>query len=209
VNQPAPTRSARATPGRADRYAERKRDLARAALATLAEQGFARTSLRDIARASGFSLGVLHYYFTDKVELIGFCVGLYKQDFIEQVRAAVDGADSADGLRRGLSDVLIRSVQEQPKAHRLWYDIRAQSLFDDNFRPAMWAIDREIEAVIGHFLARLAELTGARPGVEAGTAYAVLDGLFQRHLLRHLAGDTGTCERFERELGQVVSGLMG
>ncbi len=208
MNRPA-TRQAPTAPGRADRYAERKRDLARAALGTLAEQGFARTSLRDIARASGFSLGVLHYYFTDKVELIGYCVRLYKQDFIDQVRAAVDGADSADGLRQGLSSVLVRSVREQPKAHRLWYDIRAQSLFDDSFRPAMWAIDGEIEAAIGHFLTRLGELTGTRPDVEPGTAYAVLDGLFQRHLLRHLAGDTNTCRQFERELAQVVTGLLG
>ena len=49
-----------------DKFAERRAQLAAAALQTLAEQGYARTSLRDIAQNSEFSHGVLHYYFSDK-----------------------------------------------------------------------------------------------------------------------------------------------
>jgi len=57
-----------------DKFAERRAQLAVAALQTLAELGYARTSLRDIAQNSEFSHGVLHYYFSDKFELITFCV---------------------------------------------------------------------------------------------------------------------------------------
>ena len=59
---------------RVDKFAERRAQLAVAALQTLAELGYARTSLRDIAQNSEFSHGVLHYYFSDKFELITFCV---------------------------------------------------------------------------------------------------------------------------------------
>ena len=53
-----------------DKFAERRAQLADAALQTLAELGYARTSLREIAQNSQFSHGVLHYYFNDKVDLI-------------------------------------------------------------------------------------------------------------------------------------------
>src|ERR1700712_264676 len=61
-----------------DKFAERRAQLAASALQTLSEQGYARTSLRDIAQNSEFSHGVLHYYFNDKVDLITHCVREYK-----------------------------------------------------------------------------------------------------------------------------------
>src|SRR5690349_15394605 len=63
-----------ATVGRVDKFEERRRELADAALQTLSELGYARTSLREIAQHTSFSHGVLHYYFRDKVELITYCV---------------------------------------------------------------------------------------------------------------------------------------
>ena len=194
--------------GRLDKYAERKRELAFTALSTLSELGYAQTSLRDIAKASGNSLGVIHYYFKDKVELISYCVALYKQEFIDDIHAAVDGATSPEGLRRQMFQVLVRSVRDRPKEHRLWYDIRAQALFDETFRPAMWAIDRDIEAATARFLARLGELSGTSVRLDAGTAYALLDGLFQRYLLRHIVGESGACERFEQDLVTVVDAMF-
>ncbi|WP_158227172.1 TetR/AcrR family transcriptional regulator [Mangrovitalea sediminis] len=194
---------------RPEKYAERKRELAQTALSTLAELGYARTSLRDIAKASGCSLGVIHYYFTDKVELIGYCVGLYKQDFVEDINRAVDSACSAEMLRRQMFQVLVCSVRDNPKEHRLWYDIRAQALFDETFRPAMWDIDSQIEAATGRFLSRLGELSRRPVRVDAGTAYALLDGLFQRYLLRHIIGEERACERFEKDLATVVDGMLG
>ena len=61
-----------------DKVAQRRSELAAAALKTLSELGYARTSLRDIAANSEFSHGVLHYYFRDKVDLITYCVREYK-----------------------------------------------------------------------------------------------------------------------------------
>jgi hypothetical protein len=53
-----------------DKFGERRAELAEAALVTLSELGYARTSLREIAQNSVFSHGVLHYYFNDKIDLI-------------------------------------------------------------------------------------------------------------------------------------------
>src|SRR6266705_6135641 len=63
---------------RVDKFSARRSELAEAALETLAELGYARTSLREIAQKSEFTHGVLHYYFSDKVDLICCCVRHYK-----------------------------------------------------------------------------------------------------------------------------------
>jgi AcrR family transcriptional regulator len=60
-----------------EKFTERRAELAEAALQTLSELGYARTSVREIAQNSAFSHGVLHYYFNDKVDLILCSVRLY------------------------------------------------------------------------------------------------------------------------------------
>src|SRR5580698_7702400 len=62
----------------ADKYDQRRNELAESALRTLGERGYTRTSLREIATNSEFSHGVVHYYFADKLELIVYCVRYYK-----------------------------------------------------------------------------------------------------------------------------------
>ena len=83
-----------------DKFAERRDQLAAAALQTLAELGYANTSLRDIAQNSAFSHGVLHYYFADKFELITYCVRQYKAECVTRYDSIVATAGSADELRR-------------------------------------------------------------------------------------------------------------
>ena len=85
--------------GRAvDKVAQRRSELAAAALKTLSELGYARTSLRDIAANSEFSHGVLHYYFRDKVDLITHCVREYKAQCVTRYDQVVATSSSASEL---------------------------------------------------------------------------------------------------------------
>ena len=45
------------------KHAQKKLELTRNAIELLARVGFAGANMRDIAKQSGVSLGVLHYYF--------------------------------------------------------------------------------------------------------------------------------------------------
>jgi AcrR family transcriptional regulator len=56
------TRLDRIPAQRMDKFAERRAELAEAALQTLSELGYARTSLREIAQNSEFTHGVLHLF---------------------------------------------------------------------------------------------------------------------------------------------------
>jgi len=93
-----------------DKFAERRDQLAAAALQTLAEHGYANTSLRDIAQNSQFSHGVLHYYFADKFELITYCVRQYKAECVTRYDAIVATATAADELRVGFGATMAASI---------------------------------------------------------------------------------------------------
>ncbi|GAB4070233.1 TetR/AcrR family transcriptional regulator [Angustibacter speluncae] len=179
----------RAARGAADKFAERRAQLAEAALKTLGELGYARTSLREIAKVSDFSHGVLHYYFADKVDLITACVRQYKARCVTRYDDVVATATTAEGLRDGFGAALVATMRDEAPMHRLWYDLRSQSLFEPAFRADVAAIDASLEQMVWRVLARYAELAGEPVAVDPPVAYAALDGLFQQALLRHLSGD--------------------
>src|SRR3954451_902722 len=102
-----------------DKFEERRRELATAALQTLGELGYARTSLREIAQNSPYSHGVVHYYFADKVELITYCVRQYKAECVQRYDAIVERSAPADVLAADFPDALVTPLVEDAAMHRL------------------------------------------------------------------------------------------
>ena len=114
--------------------------------ATLGELGYARTSLREIAQNSEFSHGVVHYYFADKIELITYCVRYYKATCVTRYDDVVADRDHRRGAgRRGFADKLVETITDEAPMHRLWYDLRTQSMFEPELREAVLEIDRTLE----------------------------------------------------------------
>jgi AcrR family transcriptional regulator len=167
---------------------DRRRELATAALQTLGERGFARTSLREIAQNSPYSHGVVHYYFADKVELITYCVRQYKAECVQRYDEIVATSPSADVLAPAFADALVATLIADAAMHRLWYDLRAQALFEASFRDDVLEIDATLERMIWLVVSRYAELRGTTLAMPSSRAYAMFDGLFQQALLRHIAG---------------------
>jgi AcrR family transcriptional regulator len=188
-----------------DKYEERRRELATAALQTLSELGYARTSLREIAQNSPYSHGVVHYYFADKVELITYCVRQYKAECVQRYDAIVETARSAEALAGAFAEALVETLRADATMHRLWYDLRSQALFDDSFRADVLEIDAALERMIWQVVTRYAELRGEPARVPSPRAYAMFDGLFQQALLRHLAGRPGAAEELREGASQFLA----
>lgn len=108
----------------ADKFAERRLALAQAALQTLSELGYAKTSLREIAQNSAFSHGVLHYYFNDKIDLITCCVRTYKTQCITRYDEVLASSETAEQLVVGFLAAIAETVRSEGQLHRLWYDLR-------------------------------------------------------------------------------------
>lgn len=191
-----------------DKFAERRAQLATSALRTLSELGYARTSLREIAQNSDFSHGVLHYYFRDKVELITYCVKLYKAECVTRYDQIVATARSADQLRTDFAEALAVTCAEDGSMHRLWYDLRNQALFEESFREDVLEIDQTLELMIWRIVSTYAELSGSPITVSASTAYALFDGLFQQALLRHLSGQPDALPDLREGVDRILPKLL-
>ena len=190
-----------------DKFAERRAQLAAAALQTLAELGYARTSLRDIAKNSEFTHGVLHYYFSDKFELITYCVRQYKAECVKRYDSIVATAGSAAELKRGFGAAMAATLREDAALHRLWYDLRNQSLFDEALRADSREIDQSLERMIWRIVSKYAELSRTPVAVTSAVAYAMFDGLFQHALISHLAGHPTAARDLEQNVARLLESL--
>lgn len=177
----------------------KKEELATAAIGVLKQLGYARTSLRDIAKASGLSVGSLHYYFEDKVDLIGFCVQRYKSAFLDEMGAILNGPAEGEVLARNLVRGLAHSILRNAETHRLWYDFRSQAMFDPAFREVVADIEDAVIEVVSRLLDRLGQT-----GADVMPAYFLLDGAFRYYLQRHLAGDSTAAATFEQAIADVL-----
>lgn len=191
------------------RFAERRAELGEAALQTLAELGYARTSLREIAQNSDFSHGVLHYYFTDKLDLILCSVRQYKARCVKRYDEVTATASSFEELLNGFVAALGQTLTQEAPLHRLWYDLRAQSLFEEALRPDVREIDKSLEKMIWRVMSRFAQITGEPIRVPSSVAYALFDGLFQQALLKHLSGDKRAAATMKSQIRLVVAELAG
>ena len=100
--------------------------------------------------------------------------------------------------------VLDGGMREQ---HRLWYDLRNQSLFEESFRADVLEIDQRREEMIWRVISRYAEFAGIAVAVSPGAAYAMLDGLFQQALLHHLAGNDHAADDLAASVVRVLDTL--
>jgi len=192
-----------------DKFDERRRELAESALVTLGELGYARTSLREIASNSEFSHGVLHYYFSDKLELIVFCVRYYKARCVHRYDEVVERSTTADELLDGFVAKLAETIVEEAPMHRLWYDLRSQSMFEESLRESVTAIDRALEEMVWRIVTRYADLLGASLTASPALVYGLLDGLFQQALLGYTAGREDALTRMQDEVRAVLPLLFG
>jgi AcrR family transcriptional regulator len=209
VTEVAEGRRERIARRQVDKFAERRDELAAAARQTLAELGYANTSLRDIAQNSAFSHGVLHYYFADKSELITYCVRQYKAECVKRYDSIVATAASPQALSTGIGAAMAVTLRDDAAMHRLWYDLRNQSLFEEEFRPDVAEIDQSLERMIWRIVGKFAELAGRPPAVTPKVAYALADGLFQHALLAQIGGDRTAGDELDLSVRLLLPSMVG
>lgn len=208
MTEVAETKQDRIARRQVDKFEARRTQLALATLHTLAELGYARTSLREIARNSEFSHGVLHYYFADKRDLMTRAVRQYEAVCVTRYDEVVAAATTAEDLRREFVSTFFATLRADAPLHRLWYDLRNQSLFDESLRADVLEIDQHREAMIWRVVSRYAALCGAKPATSPAAAYVMLDGVFQRALLAALSGMATGLARLQEELPDVLDLLV-
>jgi AcrR family transcriptional regulator len=84
----------------------RRRELADAACAVIARHGLAATTLADIAKQSGWSIGSIRYYFPTKDELIASALWRVGERVDDRIRQATAGGMTVGDLRTAATELL-------------------------------------------------------------------------------------------------------
>ena len=204
IPSPRSSRSTRSTLSPADRFGERRNELAESALLTLGELGYARTSLRDIAGNSPYSHGVLHYYFEDKLELVIYSVRHHKSRCVRRYDDIVAGSTTEQELLDGFAARLVETVVDDAPMHRLWYDVRVESMFDERLRETALTIDGWLRDMVWRIVTKYSELAGRPVAMDPAPAYGVLDGLFEAALFGHVVGDPLALPRLVEQVHSLM-----
>jgi len=159
------------------------------AISSLAELGFARINLRDVAVRSGVSLGVIHYYFESKTELLIYCISIYKEEFIAGLTELIGDARDPERLLAGFADFLADTVETKAHIHRLWYDVRAQAQFDEAFQAVVCEFETLLTDIFHVLAAKMRELGVACQASDALRLYLNIDNWFRYCLLHKLMGE--------------------
>ncbi len=108
-----------------------------AAIRVLARQGYARTSLLDIAKEAGMSKGALHYHYPTKEALIHTVLETACNVVQARTMKAWSPSDNPfEALRKSL-DALWAARAERTDEALVVADLLALSLYDDSLRPKL------------------------------------------------------------------------
>lgn len=191
--------------------AEAKRSfLIEQATLCLAQKGYAHVSLRDIAKASGVSLGILHYYFASKEDLLLAVIAGYKDSFIQELETAVVNAPPQRWLEQLLE--VLHSLTEKKALHRLWYDLQIQAMYVPAFRDHVNEIRVRlhdlISRIVRHFFSPATHSMSISVDRAVSLIYAQVDGLFLQSMLEESTTPDNAWSLFEQTLPQLLDMLF-
>src|SRR5688572_28406912 len=138
---------------------ERRQQIVEGLLRVMAERGYERASIAEIAKAAGLSPGLVHYHFTEKQEILLTLVEQLAASVRERVKALLE---RAKGGARGQVDAFLETFlatgdDADPASVAAWVTISAEAVRQPEVRAAY-------EKVVHADLAHLEELVGAVVG---------------------------------------------
>ena len=140
--------------------------IVQAAIRVLARQGYARTSLMDIAREAGMSKGAVHYHFPTKDALIQVVLETACDAVAKRTLDAWDASapNPLVALRHAL-DELWRVRAEKTDEALVVADLLAQSQYDEALQPKLAAYYRYAAAQVHEHLMQHLVQIGLQPKV--------------------------------------------
>jgi AcrR family transcriptional regulator len=161
--------------------------IVQAAIRVLARQGYARTSLMDIAREAGMSKGAVHYHYPTKEALITVVLTT-ACDAVQQrtLDAWGQGGNPFESLRSSLRELWAARAERTDEA-LVVADLLAQSLYDDKLRPQLADFYELAARQVHEHLTHHMVAVGLRPKIPLEILPRILLGLLDGLVMQHFA----------------------
>src|SRR4051794_21920074 len=148
-----------------------KREILRAAMKLFSERGLAATTIRDIAKESGYTNPALYKHFVSKEELALYLFETSHRRLWSRCHAAIKSAADFDGKLESYIGEVLSLVDEHPEA---------MAFLSENAR-VLWpkagpAVRRQTMIALARSLMSAAPSAGTRSAVHADVAAASLQG---------------------------------
>lgn len=186
-------------------HASRRLRFIEAARTVLFERGVERTTVREVAKRSGFTTGALLHYFNDKEELVREALNHFGDEVREEMESIKARHRGRDALRRLLYAALPLELGARSR-WQAWLAMWRHSEMTASMR-------REAEARYAEWAGRLTEALrqsvadGELPTTinlqdEAESLIALVDGMGMQHL-----ATGGAAERMRRQVDRYLARL--
>ncbi|MEM6449545.1 MAG: TetR/AcrR family transcriptional regulator [Cyanobacteria bacterium P01_D01_bin.105] len=164
----------------AEKQADRRAQVATAAMKLIAQQGLQGTSLRAIAHELGCTTGVLTHYFRNKDELLLFMLEVVMERLGEKMVAAAQGIEGIDRLKVMMRAVL-PTTDELSQIWRVWLAFVGYMPGHEGLMREHQTLYHNFKAFMTHELTALeaagAIASGLDLAFEAAAWIAVMDGI--------------------------------
>lgn len=159
----------------------RQTELIEATIRTIAERGFEKTTIRDIAQVADASPGSIHYYFSNKTELLRAAMVHCDRRFRDEIRDRIRDIDGAVNKLHTIFDLCFPEDESRRTVLNVVIDFWQQASRRDEFRRlfdrAHSAWLQELAGIIEMGVSRgELELNGSS-GHEAIALASMIDGL--------------------------------
>jgi AcrR family transcriptional regulator len=131
----------------------RREELVLAAWRVIAAQGIDEVTIRDIARESGYSSGVLAHYFENKDDLLAHALRLSHTRIRKRYDDEVEGRGPADALKAILLDNLPLEEQRDLET-RIEMSFWARSLRNEALREIQHEESKDLRDLLGELIDR-------------------------------------------------------
>lgn len=159
----------------------RRSQLIEAAIASLAELGFAACTLSDIAGRAGVSTGLVAHYFGDKDGLLEAAMRHMVASLRQRERAALAEAADARARIEAIIDANLAQEEFDRRISSVWLAFWSQVVHAPRFRRVQAIYQRRMQSNLAHALGMLVPKTEA--AAIAGEIGALIDGLWLRDAL--------------------------
>ena len=104
------------------RREEKVNHILQASLKVLATKGYENATIADISKAAHVSRGILHYYFTDKEDLVSKALAVSSSSLIQSSLAEIKG-NSAEEVVDEILDRYLINLQQHPEFYTFLFEM--------------------------------------------------------------------------------------